>query len=103
VAATTRITVELTEDQAEAAGLPPGHSYQVTGMLLDTEGESVELPLVAARHPGAGHRRLQLAVLRRHRSGAHHAPPAVRASQSCSREGARSESYRDCNHKVPQL
>jgi hypothetical protein len=44
VAATTRITVELTEDQAEAAGLPPGHSYQVTGMLLDTEGEPVKLP-----------------------------------------------------------
>lgn len=48
MAATTRITVELTEDQVEAAGLPPGHSYQVTGMLLDADGEPVELPRVAA-------------------------------------------------------
>ncbi|WP_405606409.1 hypothetical protein [Streptomyces sp. NBC_00076] len=44
----TRVTVELTEDQVEAAGLPPGHGYQITGMLLDAEGEPVPLPRVAA-------------------------------------------------------
>ncbi|MGY0071781.1 hypothetical protein ACWZEH_34560 (plasmid) [Streptomyces sp. QTS137] len=44
--ASTRVTVELTEDQAEAAGLPPGHGYQVSGMLLDADGEPVELPRV---------------------------------------------------------
>jgi hypothetical protein len=48
MAASTRITVELTEDQVEAVGLPLGHGYQVTGMLLDADGESVELPRVAA-------------------------------------------------------
>ncbi|TLQ38763.1 hypothetical protein [Streptomyces marianii] len=48
MASTTRITVKLTEDQVEAAGLPLGHGYQVTGMLLDVEGEPVELPRIAA-------------------------------------------------------
>ncbi|MFJ6838495.1 hypothetical protein [Streptomyces sp. NPDC091209] len=42
----TRITVELTEEQAEAAGLSPGHGYQVRGTLLDADGEPVELPQV---------------------------------------------------------
>ncbi|MEU6672235.1 hypothetical protein [Streptomyces sp. NPDC046727] len=44
--ASTRVTVELTEDQAQEAGLPPGGGYQVSGMLLDAEGEPVELPRV---------------------------------------------------------
>ncbi|MFJ7497942.1 hypothetical protein ACIQZB_44050 [Streptomyces sp. NPDC097727] len=48
VAATTRITVDLTDDQVQAVGLPPGHGYQVMGMLLDVEGEPVELPRVAS-------------------------------------------------------
>ncbi|MFM9558852.1 hypothetical protein ACKI19_42060 [Streptomyces caniscabiei] len=39
---------ELTEDQVEAVGLLPGRGYQVTGMLLDAEGEPVELPRVGA-------------------------------------------------------
>ncbi|WP_217210262.1 hypothetical protein [Streptomyces sp. AC550_RSS872] len=43
---TTHVTVELTEDKVEALGLPPGHGYQVTGMLLDAEDEPVELPRV---------------------------------------------------------
>ncbi|MGW1007681.1 hypothetical protein [Streptomyces sp. NPDC002520] len=42
----TRVTVELTEDQAQEAGLPPGGGYQVSGMLLDAEGEPVELPRI---------------------------------------------------------
>jgi hypothetical protein len=42
-----RIAVPRT-DQVEAVGLPLGHGYQVTGMLLDADGESVELPRVAA-------------------------------------------------------
>jgi hypothetical protein len=46
VGASTRVTVELTEDQAQEAGLPPGGGYQVSGMLLDAEGEPVELPSV---------------------------------------------------------
>ncbi|MGM0361669.1 hypothetical protein ACNFRX_16870 [Streptomyces griseoaurantiacus] len=37
-------TVELTEDQVEAAGLPSGHGYQITGMLLDAEGDPVSCP-----------------------------------------------------------
>ncbi|MGW1598799.1 hypothetical protein [Streptomyces sp. NPDC002343] len=44
--ASPRVTVELTEDQAQEAGLPPGGGYQVSGMLLDAEGEPVELPRV---------------------------------------------------------
>jgi hypothetical protein len=49
VAATTRITVDLTDDQVQAAvGLPPGHGYRVTGMLLDVESEPVELPRLAS-------------------------------------------------------
>ncbi|MCQ9132844.1 hypothetical protein [Streptomyces hilarionis] len=43
---TIHVTVELTEDQVEALGLPPGRGYQVTGMLPDTEDEPVELPRV---------------------------------------------------------
>ncbi|UKL07429.1 hypothetical protein [Streptomyces sp. NBU3104] len=43
--ANTRVTVELT-DQAQEAGLPPGGGYQVSGMLLDAEGEPVELPRI---------------------------------------------------------
>jgi len=44
IGSTTRITVELTDEQAEAAGLPPGVVYRVRGMLEDSEGEPVELP-----------------------------------------------------------
>ncbi|GGS09523.1 MULTISPECIES: hypothetical protein [Streptomyces] len=44
--ASPRITVELTEDQAREAGLPTGGGYQVSGMLLDAEGEPVELPRI---------------------------------------------------------
>ncbi|SEB30536.1 hypothetical protein SAMN04490357_0047 [Streptomyces misionensis] len=44
--ASTRVTVELTEDQAQEAGLPPGGGYLVSGILLDAEGEPVELPRV---------------------------------------------------------
>ncbi|MEU2441809.1 hypothetical protein ABZ595_37355 [Streptomyces rubradiris] len=44
--ASPRVTVELTEDQAQDAGLPPGSGYQVSGMLLDAEGEPVELPRI---------------------------------------------------------
>ncbi|MFI1169852.1 hypothetical protein ACH4UM_41550 [Streptomyces sp. NPDC020801] len=44
--ASPRVTVELTEDQAREAGLPPGGSYQVSGIVLDAEGEPVELPRV---------------------------------------------------------
>ncbi|MEU2357896.1 hypothetical protein AB0N77_37425 [Streptomyces misionensis] len=42
----TRVTVELTEDQAQQAGLPPGDGYQVSGLLLDDEGDPVELPRI---------------------------------------------------------
>ncbi|MHB6912720.1 hypothetical protein [Streptomyces sp. DB-54] len=42
----TRVTVELTEDQVQEAGLPPGDGYQVSGILLDAEGEPVELPRI---------------------------------------------------------
>ncbi|MEW2297061.1 hypothetical protein ABZ719_30910 [Streptomyces sp. NPDC006743] len=42
----TRVTVELTEDQVQEAGLPPGDGYQVSGMLLDAEGGPIELPRV---------------------------------------------------------
>ncbi|MEE6269108.1 hypothetical protein V2E29_26165 [Streptomyces diastatochromogenes] len=45
--ASTRVTVELTEDQAREAGLPPGGRYRVSGMLLDVEGEPVELPRIS--------------------------------------------------------
>ncbi|MFC7221465.1 hypothetical protein ACFQLX_25340 [Streptomyces polyrhachis] len=41
--ASTRITVELTEEQAREVGLPLGSGHQVCGMLLDAEGEPVEL------------------------------------------------------------
>lgn len=44
VATSTRVTVDLTDDQVQAVGLPPGRGYQVAGMLLDVEGEPVELP-----------------------------------------------------------
>ncbi|MFF3177984.1 hypothetical protein ACFVQ0_35795 [Streptomyces sp. NPDC057900] len=44
--ASTRVTVHLTEDQAQETGLPPGGGYQVSGMLLDAEGEPVELPRI---------------------------------------------------------
>ncbi|MCX5589540.1 hypothetical protein [Streptomyces erythrochromogenes] len=44
--ASPRVTVELTEDQAREAGLPPGGGYQVSGMLLNAEGEPVELPRI---------------------------------------------------------
>ncbi|MCX5278221.1 hypothetical protein [Streptomyces virginiae] len=43
VATSTRVTVDLTDDQVQAVGLPPGRN-QVAGMLLDVEGEPVELP-----------------------------------------------------------
>lgn len=42
----SRITVTLTDDQAQAAGLPPGRAYRVSGMLEDLAGEPVELPSV---------------------------------------------------------
>ncbi|MGW2586580.1 hypothetical protein ACWCYZ_35655 [Streptomyces virginiae] len=44
VTSSTRVTVDLADDQVQAVGLPPGHGYQVAGMLLDVEGEPVELP-----------------------------------------------------------
>ncbi|MCZ0209588.1 hypothetical protein OZK63_29705 [Streptomyces sp. UMAF16] len=46
IGASPRVTVELTEDQAQEAGLPPEGGYQVSGTLLDAEGEPVELPRV---------------------------------------------------------
>lgn len=47
IGSTSRITVELTDDQAEAAGLPPGRAYRVEGRLTDPEGEPVEIPALA--------------------------------------------------------
>ncbi|MGA5431217.1 hypothetical protein ACPCVL_31065 [Streptomyces koyangensis] len=44
--ASTRVTVELTKDQVQEAGLTPGGGYRVSGMLLDVEGEPVELPRI---------------------------------------------------------
>ncbi|MFF8910977.1 hypothetical protein [Streptomyces olivaceoviridis] len=44
--ASARVTMELTEDQAREVGLPPGGDYQVSGMLLDSEGEPIELPRI---------------------------------------------------------
>ena len=44
VASSSRVTVDLTDDQVQAVGLPPGRGYQVAGMLLDVEGQPVELP-----------------------------------------------------------
>ncbi|MFF9627296.1 hypothetical protein [Streptomyces griseosporeus] len=42
----SRITVELTENQALQAGLPPWDGHQVPGMLLDAESEPVEVPRI---------------------------------------------------------
>ncbi|MEU7553168.1 hypothetical protein AB0B01_12600 [Streptomyces sp. NPDC044571] len=44
VASSTRVTADLTDEQVQAVGLPPGRGYQVAGMLLDVQGEPVELP-----------------------------------------------------------
>jgi hypothetical protein len=44
--ASTRVTIRLTEDQAQEAGLQHGGAYQVCRMLLDIEGEPVELPWI---------------------------------------------------------
>ncbi|MFD9392948.1 hypothetical protein ACFWBB_20205 [Streptomyces sp. NPDC060000] len=57
----TRVAVELTEDQAEAAGLPPGHGYQVSGMLPRVTTltvpirrlRSVETPVSTSHHDAA--------------------------------------------------
>ncbi len=48
--ASPRVTVELTQDQVEEAGLPPGSGYQVSGMLLDAEGGPSNFP-ASARSP----------------------------------------------------
>ncbi|MEU3078756.1 hypothetical protein [Streptomyces laurentii] len=46
VGSTARLTIELTDDQAATAGLPPGHTYRLDGTLLDADDEPVELPRV---------------------------------------------------------